>query len=320
VRAADDLGAFVDRAVRGHVVRAPAADAAALAAKVDAAMAAMLRALLHHPSFQALESTWRAVDFFVRRLDTNGDLQVHLVDGTSADVHAVAGGTHPALADRLFARAHGVPPWSLVVVLHPFGAGDVESLTRLAALGEQAGVPMIVGSTPALAGGRPVDSDDGSADASAAWNALRHSPAASYLSVAWPRLLLRLPYGRENETDTGFAFEEFDGPASSHEAFLWGSGAVAVGLVIAQSVAEGDEPATHGTIDRLPLFVEQVDGEALAVPCAERVLSDSALGELLSLGFTPLVSMRDGDVVRLPRIQSVATPAARLAVAGRKRA
>ena len=49
------------------------------------------------------------------------------------------------------------------------------------------------------------------------------------------------------------------------------------------------------------------------MPCAEVVLSDRAAEIILDGGLMPLLSLRDQDVVRLARFQSIADPLAPLA-------
>jgi len=58
----------------------------------------------------------------------------------------------------------------------------------------------------------------------------------------------------------------------------------------------------------LPLEIAIVDGDAVAVPCAEASLGESEVERLLDNGLTPLASMRDSATVIIPRIQSVAQP------------
>ena len=49
------------------------------------------------------------------------------------------------------------------------------------------------------------------------------------------------------------------------------------------------------------------------MPCAEVVLSDRAAEIILDGGLMPVLSLRDQDVVRLARFQSIADPLAPLA-------
>jgi type VI secretion system protein ImpC len=51
-----------------------------LTAQVDAAMSQIMRTVLHHPTFQAFERTWRGLSCVVDRLETDTQLQLYLLD------------------------------------------------------------------------------------------------------------------------------------------------------------------------------------------------------------------------------------------------
>lgn len=301
----DDLTEFVSRTVRKHAATDRPAQAADVVAKVDALIATTMRVLLHHPDFQAMESLWRGVDFLLRRLETDGRLRLFLVD-------TVAGSADAAI------RATADRRWNAVVLPASFGVDDTATLARLAAVAEQADLAVIAGGKPDFVGAPTFaghdDVEDWQLEMPDAWDVLRASSAADHLSVALPRLLLRLPYGKAGEECETFRFEEVDPGIDQHETFLWGSGAFTAAVIALGPMAEGDSAATHGTIDSLPLHITTVDGSPASLPCAEVVLGERELNNLLERGLTPLASMRDGDMVRAPRIQSVARPPHRLAI------
>jgi predicted component of type VI protein secretion system len=58
-------------------------------------------------------------------------------------------------------------------------------------------------------------------------------------------------------------------------------------------------------IEELPLFVDRVDDEAVAVPCGEALLIDRAAEKLMALGLIPLVPYRDSDRVRVAGFRSI---------------
>ena len=302
VAPSDELTDFVDRAVRGHTVQEVRGDQRELIAKVDDVLAATMRVVLHHPSFQALESLWRAVDLFVRRMDTDEQVRVWLVDVSREEVLALSDGA--------------VPPWSVAVAAYTFGPDDIAHLGVLGEMGRRSGVSFITAADARLGGtssfaGDP-DPDEWDVPVVAGWDALRASLGARRLMLALPRFILRLPYGAKTDACTVVPFEEM--PTPEHDAYLWGNPAFACALVIAQSVADGDPPATHGTIENLPLHVAHVGGEPTAKPAAEALLGQRAIAKLLDRGLTPLATSRDGDSIRLARMQSIASPAAPLPI------
>ncbi len=72
-------------------------------------------------------------------------------------------------------------------------------------------------------------------------------------------------------------------------------------------------PGAHVEIRGLPLHVYRANGAAVALPCAETLLTERAAARLLELGITPLASLKDSDVVRLVRLQSIAQAGSALA-------
>ena len=298
----DELSDFLRRTIKPHLANEPSPEQRARAAKVDEVTVATLRVLMHHPKFQALESLWRGVDFLTRRLDTDERVQIHIADVPRNDLASL----NPAL----------VVGWSLVVADVSAGIEDLELIWQLAQLALSTRTPWIAAARPDLAGveffGDGSDVDDWDKQPIAGWDELRRSSAARWLCLTTPRMLLRLPYGRTSDPCTTLPFEELALNAPNHGSYLWGNGAFAAALLLGEAAVDHDPPATQGTISGLPLHVAKVDGELTAVPCAEALISQRSMTHLLDLGLTPLVSERDGDSVRVPRLQSVATPASPL--------
>ncbi len=309
--ARDDLAEFVSRAVRSHVVSEKTPEQRDLAAKVDEVIAATMRVLLHNPRFQALESLWRGVDFLVRRLETSETMQVYLLDVSRDELAADLAGAEIERSSMHELIAGGPVALSLFVGAYTFEPGDVDLLAKLAALGRGAAAPWLAGAHPRFQGVDTfagTDSDDWTVFRSPAWDALRASAAAPFLSLSAPRFLVRLPYGRRGDECETMPFEELGDGRPDHESFLWANPAFACALAIANGVVDDGEPATRGSIDGLPLYVTPIDGEPTAIPCAEIVSTQSDVEAILDGGFTALAAPRDGDTLLLPRIQSVALP------------
>jgi type VI secretion system protein ImpC len=312
-----DLEQFLDRAVSRHLVRGPSAEETAVAAKVDRVIDASLRVLLHDRRLQEVEALWRGVDLLVRHLETSGSFQVFVVDLSREELAAdleTAATVDRSAAYRLLASrvgAEGNAP-NLIVGDFICDADDPAFIARLAALGAALDCPIMSGASPSFVGvdsfENNADPDDWSVVASDEWAALRRSPVASHLSLVAPRVILRQPYGRKSDAVDSMPFEELPPDNRHHESLLWGSGAVVAAAIAAAPVAEGDAPATHGTLSGLPFVSFNDDGDVTTIPCAEAWLGERAIGRLLDIGLTPLASMRDGDAVRAPRVQSIAAP------------
>jgi len=327
-RPGPDLTALLRDIVAPHVVPAPDPRQDVYVAAVDEGLGVLLRALLRHPRFQALESTWRSLRFLVDRVEWGEDLELWVLDVTREELadDLCAPGARPEdsalariLADPALA-APGLPRWACLVVDLAFGPGaaDLALLEALGRVAAMAGGPVLAGADPALLGCRSLAGTPdpaawrlGEEDA-ARWRALRLRPAARRIGLALPRVLLRLPYGAAGDRIEGFAFEEVPDPAA-HEAFLWGNAAFACALPLAEALAQGEAMPGDAEIADLPAHTCRVDGGTRLLPCAEVLLSGRVVDGILARGIMPLASHAQRNAVRLVRLQSVADPATALA-------
>jgi type VI secretion system protein ImpC len=228
------------------------------------------------------------------------------------DELAADGQLEKVLARYLDDAATDDKPPSLIVCAHAFGATlpDMAVVERLGALGIARDLAFVAGAQGSLVGCEdPIRQPDPTTwtalpvGVAKTWADLRSSPGASAISLAWPRLLLRLPYGRKTDPIESFAFEEVP-PTHAHDDYLWGNGAFAVALAVARvHLGESDEIA--GDITDLPAFTYEREGERVLKPCAELVLSERALDEVSARGVTPLLSYRNRNAIRLVGLQSI---------------
>ena len=239
-----------------HTIAEIGDDQRELARKVDEVIVATMRVVLHHPQYQALESLWRGVDFLVRRLDTSESMQVVLFDVSKEEVVADLAGPVERSSLRQLLSADG---YSLLVGAYTFGPDDVDLVARLGSFGRLVGAPWIAAGDPRLAGtpsfAADPDPDEWTLPPIANWDALRASPDASYVGLALPRFLLRVPYGADTDECSSFAFEECAEGAPEHDTYLWGHPGMLCALAIGEAVVEGQSPPTHATVERLPLHV-----------------------------------------------------------------
>ena len=303
----------------------------ALLSALDLETAAQLRAVLHHPDFQALEAAWRGIDLLVRNLEASETLKLYLIDVSKEELAADLTAQEDLRltgACQLILKPASNVAWAVLVGNYAFenSLEDIELLGRLARISAQAGAPFLAGASPHLVGSesfatRP-DPDDWtrpiSPECSQAWQTLRELPEAASIGLVLPRFLLRQPYGKESEPIDAFPFEELPAP-HAHESFLWGNPAFVCGYIFAEAfLADGWEmnPTGYGEITGLPVFKFKEDGETQVKPCAEAWLSDRAADRILSRGLMPLLSIKGRDAARLASLQSVATPSKLLLIRG----
>lgn len=291
---------------------------------VDAAMGDAMRTILHQPAFQALEAAWRGAHSLVAALDDDA-AQIFLLDVTRQelllDLYAAQGkpsatGLHRRLIELGVQMPDG-QPWTLLVGDYAFGAApeDVALLGMLGSVAAAAGGPFLAAAAPSLLG---CDSAAALADpehwsplsttVEQHWRLLRTHAVASWIGLALPRVLLRLPYGRKTDPLESFAFEEMPG-GRDPATYLWGNPALVCARLIAAAMADNGGEVNAGgglELDDCPTHVYEEAGERLMQPATEVLLGERATREILARGLMPLLGHRQRPAVRLARLQSLA--------------
>lgn len=325
-RAPSDLADFVRQTVKPYSMPKSDPMQAELTAKVDNVIGQLMRKILHGSDFQAIEAAWRGLHFVVSQLETDEYLKLYLIDISKAELAADLGATDDISTTGVYklvkqtAETGDVGPWAILAGDFTFDRmpEDATLLSRLAKLCKAAGAPFIAAADPRLLGCDSVaetpDPDDWKlADDNPtreAWAALRQVPEASFVGLALPRFLLRLPYGKETEPVERLQFEEMES-VPRHEEYLWGNPSYACVYLIAQAFSKSGwdfRPGMIQEISGLPLHVYKKDRESRVKPCAEVVLTQRAAEAILDHGLMPLLSFLNQDNVRLARFQSIADP------------
>ena len=319
-RSGPDLSQLIRNLIAPSAIPSASPEQTAVLSALDLELAHQLRAILHHPAWQALEAAWRGADLLVRQFGAEENLQLSLIDISldelTADLQATEELTGSGICKLLRAQASDAP-WALLIGNYIFRptTGDLRTLGRLGKISALLCAPFLAGAAPGFVGcdsfGAHPDPDDWSRPMTDAvletWQALRELPEASSLGLALPRFLARQPYGKQSDPITSFPFEELS-DGSAHESFLWGNPAVLCGFVIADAFqAEGwaMQAAGSGEVGDLPVYKFKDDGETRVKPCAEAWLSERAGEAMQSQGLMPLLSIKGRDAVRLACLQSI---------------
>jgi len=324
------LDAFLRKLVAPHIVREPDPRVETALDSTDLVAAELMRRVLHHPEFQALETRWRSLFNLISELELNEDLQLYVCDISRQELLSALPDPGTSLQDsELFQllverrrQASDDTPWSVIVGDYYFGPNpeDIALLTGLGAAAAVNGGAFLGGALPEVLGcnttAELADARYWSSggDHKALWHSLRTSTVAPYLGLALPRILARLPYGGTAEEIDSFAFEEM--PERNHEGYLWGNPAFACARLLAKQFSREGwrmEPGDHVDLGFLPAYHYTQDGESRLQPCAELLLSESTMVNMFEHGLMPLISYRNQNTVVLGRFQSIASPASALA-------
>lgn len=325
--ASSSLDSLLQKVVAPHVVYEldPKVDTAVDA--IDKAIAESMRRILHHPDFQALEGSWRSLYDLVQESEIGEDLQLKVCNVTKKSLlNGIPGsaasleesGLYQLLVGR-FKRAADDDGFSVLLCDYYFGGSvdDVALLASMATFAEVHDAAVIGAAESELIGSHSLvqqpSFSDWSRQDNPFWQQLRQSPQSGRIGLALPRIIGRLPYGRQTDEIDGFDFEELD--SLEHESVLWVNPTLYCARLLAESFTGfgwNMSPDNRTDIGGLPAFTYQEDGEKKMLPCAELLLPERSAEAILGMGLMPIVSFRGSDMARLLRFQSIADPVSAL--------
>ena len=282
-------------------------------AEIEKTLGDLMRSVLHHPAFQALEATWRGLGFLVERLQPDRRIQIYLMDLSKEELATDLSPAEPEQSVLYRAVAEperlgcGGQAWSVIAGDYAFQPSleDGRLLGRLARLAARAGAPFV----------SEFAAEPMAPEAEQTWRELRAMPEAAWVGLALPRFLLRLPYGERAEPVATFRFEEMSAPPR-HAEYLWGNPCYACVYLLGRTFERWGwrmQPGLITEIEDIPMHVYEEEGQLKIKPCAELLLSETAIQEALGMGLMPLLSVPGQGVVRLARFQSIADPPGPLA-------
>jgi len=322
-----ELSAFVKKLVKPYLVQTDTAEQSKLLTIVDEVISDLMRRILHHPQFQALESAWRGVYFLVKQVETNSELKIYLLDVSKdelttnlkfssnlTDSHLykiLSQRTGETFDDKFWAVVCGNYTFSLNV-------GDVATLIRLAKIAADTDAPFVSHIKPEIFGfesfAEITASDSWKISEDSAeeklWMMLRAVPEAVYLALMLPRTLARLPYGKNTEPSETFYFEEFTA-SFQHEHYLWTNPVFISALLLAQTFSQYEWNISQNFLQDVtgfPIHLYRDELEDKIKPCAEILITQSNCERILEQGLIPLISFKNNDKIRLGGFQSIAYP------------
>jgi type VI secretion system protein ImpC len=295
-------------------------------AELDMQISASVSEVLRDSRFQALEASWRGLNQLVMNTETGDMLKLRVLSATSDEVYADLSGAidydQSALFKKLYEEEYGTfggNPYSVLLFDHQFGrtTQEIDLATRLSQVAAAAHAPVIAAADPSLFDpewndftGLPLPRDLSKIFETidmAAWRDLRASEDSRYLTLVLPRVLMRLPYGRDTTTDTGTLpvtgmdfNEQLTG--ADHADYLWGTAVWALGQRITEAFSlygwcaniRGVEGG--GMVKNLPLHTFTTPaGDRLPKVPSEVAITDRREKELNDLGFIALCYQKGTD-------------------------
>ena len=255
-RGKDIIKEFVSQIVKGDMTFSRDADATinARIAQIDHLISLQLNEVLHHPSFQKLEATWRGIKYLLDQSETSTQLKIRVINASKKEVLKDLQRAPEFDQSNIFKKVYeeefgvfGGEPFGALIGDYEFGRHpeDVEFLERISQVAGAAHAPFLTAANPELLNlesftqlGDPRDVGKiFEGNLYAKWRSFRESEDSRYVGLAMPHILMRLPYGKDTKPVEEFAYEEkVDG--SNHANYLWGNAAYASRIAVDQRFRE----------------------------------------------------------------------------------
>lgn len=323
-RAQQKVESFIQNVMSETDIKKPSVTADVGNQQIDALKTDAMRAVLLSQPLRNLERAWRSLEWLMQRLDDQA-VEIHAVDlpKDALATHLAANAEHleRSALHRLFCEPSAGKSWDFFVGDYSFSmdAGDLLMLTTLGAVAAQAGAPFLAHGDLGLCGCASLDQLDVPWDwqlpddeLGELWSQVRSHPAAQWIGLATPRILLRQAYGPDTDPIDGFEFREL--PARpGHECFLWGNPALGCAYLVGRAHAEERDFSAAGDleIEDLPaVLYDDGSGQALQPP-VEALIGERAMNAIQTGGLIPMLGRRDSTAVRCADLTAVSTKVTR---------
>ena len=317
-------------------------------AEIDQILTDQLNAIMHHPEFQALESSWIGLRDMVFGTETSTTLKLRLMNVTKKellkDLETAVDHDMSVLFKKVYEEEYGTfggNPYSLLIGDYYFGRHpqDMALLQRISKVAAAAHTPFITAVAPTMFDmtsftdlGVPRDLSKifESADLTT-WRSFRDSEDSRYVSMVLPRYAARLPYGAKTKPVDSFNFEE-DVDGRDHSKYLWGNSCYQLGLRITDAFAKYNWTTAirgvegGGKVSGLTAHTFKTDDGDVVLKCPTEVtITDRREKELNDLGFISIVNSKGSDFAAFfggqttnkPRVYNLDTANANAALSSR---
>jgi type VI secretion system protein ImpD len=288
--------------------------ALALIARIDAALSRQVDAIIHHPRFQRLEATWRALAWLVDRADGFRGIKLRILNLTwnelTRDLERASEFDQSQMFARIYTDEFDMPggePYGIILADYEVTASprDVAALRGLADVAAASFSPILLSASPKLFGLDTFAQLSANLDLTGlfqgaeytAWRSLRGRDDTRFLGITLPRVLLRLPWRSDGSRADGFLYDE-DATRADGAAWLWGHSGVALAAAIIRSYGQWGwfadlrgvrtDAEGGGLVTTLPAAWFGTDRPGIAGRLGlEVALSERHERELADLGFVP---------------------------------
>jgi len=332
-RGRDMVKEFVAQVLEGEMKLSRDADATinSRVAQIDHLISLQLNEILHHPAFQKLEASWRGIKYMMDQSETSAMLKIRVLNVSKKellrDLQRAPEFDQSVMFKKVYEDEFGIfggEPFGALVGDYEFSKHpeDIELLEKVSQVAAGAHAPFLTAAAPELLNldsfsqlgdprdiGKIFDSTE-----FAKWKSFRASEDSKYVGLTMPRVLMRLPYGKDTKPVDDFNYEEgVDG--TDHSKYLWGNAAYALGARLTQAFAQYGWCASirgvegGGLVEGLPTHTFRTDEGDVALKCPTEVaITDRREKELADQGLIPLVHCKGTDYAAFFSVQSANKP------------
>jgi type VI secretion system protein ImpC len=286
-------------------------------AEIDKKISAQLDAILHHPAFQKLESSWRSLKFLVDRTDFKKNIKIDLLDVSKAELAEDFEDAPETIQAGLYKQVYtdeydtpGGEPYATMISNFDFtsSAADVALLTELSRISAACHCPFMGAVNPKFFGKDLIQDLPKIEDIHnymeksefMKWNSFRKTEDSRYVGLTLPRFLLRLPYGSDTAPVKEFNYEE-QVTGADHDKYLWGNAPFAFAANMVSSFIDNGwcvqirGPESGGKVSDLPVhFFDAGKGKQMKIP-TEILIPETREFEFAQEGFIPLSFYKNRD-------------------------
>lgn len=301
-------------------------------AAIDELLTAQLNEIMHHEEFQRLEGSWRGLNKLVMSSETGESMKIRVFNTSKKemlrDFQSAAEFTESALWKKIYEYEFGLyggDPYGALIGDFQFDKGpqDIELLEHISTVSAAAHAPFTAAAGPEMFGldsytQMPEPRDiakifDKNNPENTKWLSFRDSEDSRYVNLTLPRVLSRLPYGKDNPCDDFDYQEDVDG--TDHDKYLWTNAAYSFAERLTDAFAKHHwcvairGPEGGGLVDGLPVHTFQSREGDVGAKCPTEVLiPDTREKELSDLGFIPLIHCKNTDYAAFFGANSVQRP------------
>jgi type VI secretion system protein ImpC len=305
----------------------------AIIAELDQKLTEQINLILHHESYQALESAWRGLSYLVNNTETDEMLKIRVLNISKNELgktlkkfKGVAWDQSPifkAIYEQEYGQFGG-EPYGCLVGDYYFNhqPPDVAILQEMMQIAAASHTPFLAAADPTVMAMESWQELSNPRDLTkifqtpeyAPWRSLREAEDSRYIGLAMPRFLARLPYGAKTDPVEEFAFEE-DVEGTDHSKYAWANSAYAMATNITRAfkmygwctAIRGIE--SGGAVEGLPTHTFPTDDGGVDMKCpTEIAISDRREAELAKNGFMPLIHKKNSDFAAFIGAQSLQKP------------